>query len=266
VAGYVWFALIAGIACLVIWQRLAYPSSQARRQMVGILLLLAFTDLTHYFWKVSQADERFSQCLHRPNPIIEEVRAKLLKPWALPDPRQGFEAGVTQNMPIWCSTWPANEFMFSRGMKELQSNPALQQERVLLEQPLGIFPGDETGAKFVEGSIAAWTYNSFDLRINAPAAGGVYLPQLYDPLWRITVDDQRVDPVSANFVGMAFPIAEGAHRIHMEYRPLARRLYWPACLAVEAMLLVLGVLSFACRGQVAGVGRLTLLRIRHFVT
>lgn len=92
-----------------------------------------------------------------------------------------------------------------------------------------------------------WTYNTFAFAIEAPADGWLYLRQLPDPAWRIYTDGTVVTPVRANFVGTAIPITAGSHRIRLDYRPVARSLYWWAAAALELTLVVFFGLALASR-------------------
>ena len=79
-----------------------------------------------------------------------------------------------------------------------------------------------------------WSYNGFRFDVNAPEAGFVLVRQLADPLWRIEVDSQPVKVLQADLVALAIPIESGRHDVRMSYWPLARRLYWPASMMLEA--------------------------------
>jgi hypothetical protein len=67
--------------------------------------------------------------------------------------------------------------------------------------------------------------------------------QLNDPIWKVILDGQPARPVQANVAGMGLPLATGRHSIHMEYRPLARRLYGSACALLCLTLLTLGIIG-----------------------
>jgi hypothetical protein len=84
-----------------------------------------------------------------------------------------------------------------------------------------------------------WRYNTFGIDLKAPQAGWLLIRQLYDPLWKLTLDGKPVTPIRANFVGMAIAVPEGAHQLRMDYRPFARSLYWPASILLEVLLIVL---------------------------
>lgn len=70
-----------------------------------------------------------------------------------------------------------------------------------------------------------WKYNTFSFTVNSSQNGWLFIRQLYDPLWKFTVDGKSTQVVRANLFGMAFPIPKGQHEIRMDYRPFARSLY-----------------------------------------
>ena len=94
-----------------------------------------------------------------------------------------------------------------------------------------------------------WRYNGFRIVVDVPAAGWLLIRQLYDPAWRISVDGRMVPARSADFVAIAIPVAEGSQEIRMDYRPTSRRLYWPACLMLESVLLALIIGIFRSPGK-----------------
>jgi hypothetical protein len=87
-----------------------------------------------------------------------------------------------------------------------------------------------------------WTFNSFDFKVSLDQTGWLYIRQLYDKDWVIQIDGKTQTPVKADWIGMVVPIEAGQHEITMDYQPLTRKLYWPGCFALEALLLVLVIL------------------------
>ena len=92
-----------------------------------------------------------------------------------------------------------------------------------------------------------WRYNDFAFDVYAPQDGWLLIRQIDDPLWLLTVDGRPVRQARANVVGMALPLSRGGHYIRMEYRPLARRLYWPGAMLLEVVLLALMVTALLSR-------------------
>jgi hypothetical protein len=96
-----------------------------------------------------------------------------------------------------------------------------------------------------------WSYNDFELDVTAGADGYLVVRQIADPHWRISVDGRPVSPVRADFAAMAFPIASGRHTIRMDYRPLARRLFWPAGLVLTGTFIAMLGGAFVARRREA---------------
>src|SRR5262249_51744979 len=83
-----------------------------------------------------------------------------------------------------------------------------------------------------------WTYNDFAFRVAPKATGWLFIRELYDPSWRLSIDDEDRAAQSANYVGTGLQVDAGSHSLRMTYRPLARALYGPAC------VLLVGSLAF----------------------
>ena len=294
------FALLALFAGAVILQMLLFGGRKNRQIFVLVMLGLALTDLTRYFWEVSRADKSFTETRWPvKSPLPPEVRAALRRPWAEPSLVHGFESDLFHNMPVSNLFWNDNNFMNHRYVMELRALPETFQKQELLGPALAFYTRAESAPSLTqmseavknnpelftgnhvlliqdnqkggaagsenpsgqattpyttqEGSYEAgasgftsewreWRYNDFGFEINAPREGWLLIRQLYDPLWRLTVDGQPVRIVRANITGMAVRLPAGKHFIRMEYQPLARRLYWPASLLLEGALLMLIVM------------------------
>ena len=83
-------------------------------------------------------------------------------------------------------------------------------------------------------------------KMDVPADGWLYLRQIPDPAWQISVDGVRTDSSRGNALTISIPITAGRHYVLMDYRPAARSLYWPAALLLELTiaLLFLSVLRY----------------------
>lgn len=297
------FALLALISSVVILQMLLFPTRKNHQIFVLIILSLALTDLTRYFWEVSRADKSFTETRWpAPSPLPADIQAKLRSPWANPSLNYGFKSDLYSNMPIANLFWNDNSFMNHRYLLELRALPedfqkhelqgpafdfytraasAQQTEQIssaLKDSPStfignqvlliqseptgGIAPVEslsnqaatsntsqstatEAAAKGFNYQWREWGYNDFGFEVNAPQDGWLLIRQLDDPLWQLTVDGKAVRAVRANVIGMALPLAVGRHYIHMEYRPLARRLYTVGSLMLEITLLIFIIISFA---------------------
>jgi hypothetical protein len=102
-------------------------------------------------------------------------------------------------------------------------------------------------------SLEAGAYNDFSFSFGVPDDGWLVARQLWDRCWKVEIDGRPVDPLRADFAGMAVPVTRGTHRLAMEFRPLARALYQPASLALELLLLLLGAAAVSTeRGRRGG--------------
>jgi hypothetical protein len=247
-------------------QLFLYGGQAARRLLVGVVLLLAFADLTKYFFDVSHKDMEFTGTRWVKFPLAADIQARMRMAWATPDLDSGFASNIAGNMPVPNTFWPANTFMTHLWLTDL-GDPSLNAIRDggLKGPPLEFFSRAEVGEPstlnhggaagqrtlwFVRPATAAatagrgnralravwreWSYNGFAFDMDAPEAGFVLVRQLADPLWRIEVDGRRVEVARANGSALAIPIEAGYHDVRMTYRPLGRRLYWPASIVLEA--------------------------------
>jgi hypothetical protein len=284
-------ALIVLITGMAILQWLLFPTAKNRRIFVLIILAVALTDLTRYFWEVSRADRSFTDIRWGlQSPLPSEIQTALGRRWAQPDLQQGFKSNLFENMPVRDEFWPINTFMSHQYVVQLKTTPEEFQKKAFAGPPLEFYvaavqvpdsrelnnviasnpelfasnkvlllhgdsnPELQTTPPALNTADAAplpgfvyqfreWQYNAFQFEVTAPQAGWLLIRQLNDPEWELTLDAQPVKPVQADLTGMALPLIEGRHQIHMEYRPLARRLYRTACLLLELTLLGLFTLS-----------------------
>jgi Bacterial membrane protein YfhO len=216
-------------------------------------------------------------------PLSSEVAATLKRPWPPGDPGKGFEGGVSSCLPMQTEFWPSNYFMRHTNIDKTLANPngrimivaaspapvrffptaeaAASDEAVLkrLDSPKEFFDklfihGEEPGrvegqpsmssAEPSTGVMIRWGYNDFSLEVTAPTDGWLLLHQFYDPLWRVKINGHTVPVRRANMVRMAVPVPPGKHLVKLSYRPLGRRLFWPACWLLEGTLLVVGAAAF----------------------
>ncbi len=82
-------------------------------------------------------------------------------------------------------------------------------------------------------------YNSLAFSVDIMQAGWLSLGQIYDSLWVITIDGHEVEGEQANLIRTAIPIEAGQHKVRLEYRPLTRKLYWPASFLLEFTLVAI---------------------------
>lgn len=289
------FALLALVASVVILQVLFFPTLKNRQVFVVIMLALALTDLTRYFWEASRADKSFTETRWpAPSPLPPDVQTALRKPWDAPNLNNGFKSDLFHNMPVPNLFWTDNVFMNHRYLLELRELPEPFQAHELQGPPVAFYlraerasvaqikeamkmdasifinnqvlllqddsaqasernpstQADAAGSDTTPAEASAftyqwreWRYNDFAFEVSAPREGWLLIRQLHDPLWQLTVDGKPVQAVRANVAGMALMLPEGRHYIRMEYRPLARKLYWPAALLLEITLLFLIIIS-----------------------
>ncbi len=159
--------------------------------------------------------------------------------------------------------WPHNLFLMPRHLIDASHKAEGPVAPLLLRPPFEFFatPADPDAPRTFGGTLivndapvadlapvqegfsarfARWRYSDFTLEADVPSAGWLRLYLLFDPLWEIRVDGQRVQAHRANCSCLAIETSPGAHRIELSYQPLARRLYGPAC-----ALLVLSLVAQA---------------------
>ena len=298
------FALLALVSSIVILQMLLFPTRKSRQIFILVILLLALTDLTRYFWEASRADKSFTETRWpATSPLPENIRAAFRKPWSKPSLNYGFKSDLYNNMPVANLFWNDNIYMNHRYVLELRELPE-EFQRHELQGPAFDFYTRAASAPRLDGISYAlknnpapflnnqvlliqsdakgelesvenfsnqpdtspsgtsqpataeaaangfnyqwreWSYNDFKFEVNAPREGWLLIRQIDDPLWQVTVDGRRARPERANVTGMALPLSEGRHVIQLEYRPLARSLYWIGSLLLEITLLIFLVTAF----------------------
>ena len=274
-------AILVGLACLLLTRRAFDASARQRSFAAHLFVLLAFLDLSQYFYVATRADMRFSVTRGWAGTVIgAEERKRLAAPWPAPDVALRFPAGIANAMPVHTAFWPANNYMYSGGLTfetlpawwayvwsappfvlydaaELEPMPVVpnlsQPQIAEMESRLRVDDTQGHAASLASRRVQegfsfawrAWRYNDFSVEVVAPRDGWLMVRQLHDPRWRIEVDGKEVHPVRANYLSMAFPITGGRHRVDADYRPPARALYWWAAAGLE--LAVAGFAAFAFR-------------------
>ncbi len=261
-------------------------SSFTRRSLSVAILVLLLADLSQYFYKVSRADHEYSlERWHWKESLDASTRTALKKPWSGPDFTKGYEAGIAANMPISCDVWPENFYLVSSAHQKLvgtelsvlerpsplgffdhavvlrtdearqklkDNGGAFQGTLVLHQEPSRNWPPSKPGSGEEATSPFGfewkkWTYNSHEFTVNAPRDGWLYISQIHDRDWTVMVDGKPETPLRANVVGMAVPVTRGRHEIFTDYRPLARKLYGPACVGLEGALVACAILGSRAR-------------------
>jgi hypothetical protein len=251
-------ASAAALAATQAWPRRAALAG-------GLFVLVTVLDLGTYFREVSALDGDFTatRWSRPPRPLPPEVAAPLGRPWRDADPER--PDGLVENMPLASSFWPSNEYMPHRYRVEMTTaglgpGAPLGAPRVSVHAP-----EDGSGTLVLEGrrlggARAAppdgappryrWrgaSYNGWAMVVETPEAGWLSVAQIHDAGWQARVDGRPVEVVRANQVRTAVPLPAGRHRVEMEYRPLARRLYWWAAWALELTLLAAALAAWKGR-------------------
>jgi hypothetical protein len=89
----------------------------------------------------------------------------------------------------------------------------------------------------------SWSWNELGFTTTVDRPSWLLVRQLYDRDWHVTVDGHRVQPARANVVGMGIPVEAGRHRVELDFRPAARRMYWPLMILLELTLALLVALA-----------------------
>jgi hypothetical protein len=216
-------------------------------------------------------------------PLPRAVRAVFSKPMPIPQASH-FVESVHGYIPVPNDFWPLNNYILHKNVKALTELPkgvmletwTKQDSLVQFYKPDQIkYVPDQKSALAMaavnfDGSLliehdsmqptytasptsapaafgyqkTMWQYNLFGFQVDIPQNGWLSIGQMYDPAWRVMLDDKRVNPSKANFVRQAVPVSTGHHSITMDYQPLARRLYWPASYLLELTLAALAVIGF----------------------
>ncbi len=276
---FVTIGLYTLIPAVLVYQMMQAP--RQRQLFVVLLLIFGFADMSRYFWVVSHVDADFTRQRWDalPRPLPDDIQAKLEVAW--PDSSAENDIGVFYTyMPIRSDVWLINSYLQNKYLLELPtpimvtylvdrshflffyptSRVIFEDDPQQIARRIAETPQDFVGWVLLEQSAPTttptvappngdysfewgdWLYNYFNFDATIPENGWLTIGQLYDPAWEITVDGKEVEPVRANVVTMAIPVTAGEHNIHVEYRPLARKLYWPASLLLEVTLVgLLGV-------------------------
>lgn len=92
-----------------------------------------------------------------------------------------------------------------------------------------------------------WAYNENTIQVNMPQPGWVLIRELFSPNWALRVDGVPVKLTRAYGVDMATYLPAGIHTLTLDFRPLARNVYWVAVVALEFTLALLAYVAFRLR-------------------
>jgi Bacterial membrane protein YfhO len=244
-------ALLVLVPCAILGLVVLRPSQGNRALLGGALLLVALVDLCSYFRQVSQFDGDFTArrgfvTRPLPPPVVQALK----RVWAPLDPEH--PSTLFDNMPIKTALWPGNTYTPHIFLAEVRAgDPDPWTDTFIGFHPVG----DPTWTSRMARDVLTplpheWRqrdYNAWKMVVDAPSAGWLSVAQLYDPGWRATVDRRPAAVQRANVVRSAVPINGGRHEVEMVYRPLSRRLYWPASAALQLTLLLIAVAAFRAR-------------------
>lgn len=208
---------------------------------VGFSVLgLSVVDLSFYYREVTALDRRYTERVIWPlmQPLTLEKRNLLTSPLNRPRSVQGFEGGIADALPIRVAVFPNNYFYVREPVYQMM------KDKVASAAVFGgaqlMFLSDEQTTSELQFTASRWTYNEFTFSITAPANGSLLIRQAHDPAWVVLMDGMRIDVQPAlDGLGMIVPVEAGRHKIAMDYRPMARRIYFAASLQ---LLLSIGVL------------------------
>jgi hypothetical protein len=221
-----------------------------------ILIILLFFDSIRYFSDIETKDRAFTEgqylIQYGDTNFSDAAKQILNRPWT-DDPARGFPGGITSNLPITNLLWPYNSMYLEN---HLLQNPVLEDTALKSNLTSGrpvefmkVFNGDnfphlpdlsDPGFSY---SWNSWGYNDHDIKISAPADGYIILKLIPDPLWKITIDDQLVSPVSLNQIVTVLDIKSGVHRVILSYQPFIRRIYLPLMYFTVGLFAALFILS-----------------------
>jgi hypothetical protein len=133
-----WFTIVALIATIALVRTFLEPGPGTVRRVVGVLIVLALVDLTHYFFDANRADEKFTAGRWGITVPLTHVRqAALRRPWHVDSARSGLAPDPFGLMPIPNGFWPRNFYMVPK--YRLEANPSYQlgSQRQLPHDPPG---------------------------------------------------------------------------------------------------------------------------------
>ena len=96
-----WFTIVALIATIALVRTFLEPSPGTVRGVLGVLIVLALVDLTHYFFDANRADEKFTAGRWGITvPLTGVQQAALRRPWHIDSARSGFAPDPFGLMPV----------------------------------------------------------------------------------------------------------------------------------------------------------------------
>ena len=109
-----------------------------------------------------------------------------------------------------------------------------------------------------EARIARWTPN--EIQVEAEGPGVLVLSEVYDPDWRVEVDDRETELVRTNGILRGVFLGEGVHQVTFVYRPAG---LWAGCAVSGVGWLCAAVLWVYGRAGKFRVGRAVSLDLNR---
>lgn len=123
-----------------------------------------------------------------------------------------------------------------QNIKEGMMMVAIPKYEYIAQQPFAFFyPSDKNN-----GVVRLWRsqYDNLGIDFHAEKTGWVVFQYPYDKKWKITVDDKVVEYYRVNKSFIGFPLAQGDHKILIQYWPDTSLRFW---LLLSAVLTTLGL-------------------------
>lgn len=282
--------LYAGVVVLFSSLSLLLVSSNFKPSVfTALFLLLATFDLSNWWHRIERMDEQFTSDRRyhsKPfqRPLTEEVRQRLMSPWAPLDPKLGFNGGLLPNLPVANDFWPANMYIVHREVfTAIQGPPVLKfflkthPEALFATLPYICFDSGKSAFERLARRLQEHTsffiqlerknrkepeaysalplqpdfqyveYNTFKLSVTCPADGWVVLKTAWDKNWNFLVNGQKVRSERANLLYTGIQLKAGPNQIEMRYIPFSRKIY---PFTVSLLLFTLcGLMLFARGGR-----------------
>lgn len=259
--------LLGLLSAFLIRQCLISPATATRYVCCALLLVITAADECRYYWEVSRLDQQFTVRRYKPVvtpfPLPQATRTAFKTPWRMPQPGEDVGDAFFANMPVFNHLWPSNQFNPHRHVHDLRALPVEARQwrsDALLTMHAAVSHACEHGDMYEGAGSPDFrlisqraTYSEYEFEFHSPQAGTAVIGLLWDPYWRVTLDDQPVQTQRANVVGQSLAVPGGTHRLRLSYKPLSRALYWPACWLLEAAVAALATVAVVGRRtQIAG--------------
>ena len=220
-----------------------------------LFLLIYFVDITRYYYESALGDYSFMNSV---SPKGGEGNEMLRSPFEIVE-NNTFEAGIAENSPpVYNHIWPRNQYLPAKTYSQLLEYQEKEEfvdmvdysfndkQDLHIYKKLDEFEGQAVSAMEdrVEGEyvIEDYGYNDWTIQCNAQTDGAVVFNLMYDKLWDICVDGEKVGTQKVNINYLGIYIGEGAHQITISYRPLARTIYPIAAFLLICTLVLLYIM------------------------